>query len=118
MSSEEDEGHKWKHQYIFPITSGAQVEKPLQKENKEENCRVNGRYKEGGKHFNWGARDANPCIIQKHKLEEILNDIFPLVIIVTIAKFDVPRVLIDGGNFCDIMNSYIFEKILLKKEKS
>lgn len=40
---------------------------------------------------------------------------FPLVIIATIEKFDVSWILIDGRNYCDIMYSELFKKMVLDK---
>lgn len=41
----------------------------------------------------------------------IPNDIFPLVITTTVSHFDVSQILTDGGSFCDIMYSKLFEKV-------
>lgn len=42
---------------------------------------------------------------------------FSLVITAIIANFDVFRILIDGGNSCDIIYANLFEKIGLEKGK-
>lgn len=47
-------------------------------------------------------------------LEEIggvPNKIFPLVIVATVGKFGVSRILIDGESFYDIMYSKLFKKM-------
>lgn len=45
------------------------------------------------------------------------NEIFPLVIIAMNVQFDVYRVLIESGNWGDIMYSELFKKKCLKKRK-
>jgi hypothetical protein len=45
-----------------------------------------------------------------------LNEIFPLIVIATMAYHDVSRVLIDEGRPCDTMYQEFFQKLGLKKE--
>lgn len=49
------------------------------------------------------------------KAGDIPNEIFPLVIIATIEKFDASQTFIDGGSSYDIMHSELFEKLNLKR---
>ncbi|MCH98019.1 hypothetical protein A2U01_0019018, partial [Trifolium medium] len=44
------------------------------------------------------------------------NEIFPLIVIATMAHHDVSRILIDQGSSCDVMYQELFEKFGLKKE--
>lgn len=49
------------------------------------------------------------------KVRSIHNKISPLMIIATVGKFDVSRILIDGGSFYDIMYTNLFEKIRMNQ---
>jgi hypothetical protein len=44
------------------------------------------------------------------------NEIFPLIVIATMAHHDVSRVLIDQGSLCEVMYQELFQKLGLKKE--
>ena len=44
------------------------------------------------------------------------NKLFPLVVATTIGKFDVSRILIDGGSSCNILYSSLFEKMGLDRK--
>lgn len=48
------------------------------------------------------------------KLGGVPNDIFTMVVTTMIANFDVSKVLDDGCSSCDIVYSYLFEKMGLK----
>lgn len=51
------------------------------------------------------------------KVDEIPNEIFPLVITAIMENFNILRILINGGDSCDIIYAKLFEKLRLKKEK-
>ncbi|MCH90267.1 hypothetical protein A2U01_0011180, partial [Trifolium medium] len=44
------------------------------------------------------------------------NEIFPLIVIATMAHHDVSRILIDQGSSCDVMYQELLEKLGMKKE--
>lgn len=54
--------------------------------------------------------------LESEKVEGMPNKIFHLVIMATVANFDISRVL-DSGSSCNIMNSNLFERLGLKNEK-
>ncbi|MCH99833.1 hypothetical protein A2U01_0020848, partial [Trifolium medium] len=44
------------------------------------------------------------------------NEIFPLIVIATMAHHDVSRILIDQGSSCDVMYQKLFQKLGLRRE--
>ncbi|MCH87870.1 hypothetical protein A2U01_0008751, partial [Trifolium medium] len=44
------------------------------------------------------------------------NEIFPLIVIATMARHDVSKILIDQRSSCDIMYQELFKKLGLRKE--
>lgn len=50
------------------------------------------------------------------KVKGMLNYFFHLVITTTIIHFDISWILINGGSFCDIIYSKLFEEMGLNKE--
>lgn len=51
------------------------------------------------------------------KLDGIPNENFPQSITKTMSKFNLSRIIINGGSLCDIMYAELFEKLGLRKEK-
>lgn len=49
------------------------------------------------------------------KVESIVDELFPLVIITTIGQLNASRVLIDGGSSCEIIYLSLFEKMYLDR---
>lgn len=55
--------------------------------------------------------------VESKKVKDIPYDIFPLVIIATMANCYVFMVLIDGGSSYGIMFAKLIEKLKMKQEK-
>lgn len=112
------EGRKGKHKYIATIPRGTPRTSNSSKRTVKRKIveLMNVSKKEGNNSTKCQKRKIL-IFRDNEKTRGIPTEIFSLVITATIANFDASRVHIDGGISCDIMYSYIFEKMGLNKER-
>lgn len=118
VDNKEEDAHKGKHQYIAIITgSTLQVNASSKGTMERKITKLMGINKKGKSISIKSPKRPKLGFWDSEKVEGILNDMFPLMITITISHFDAFQILIDDGSSCDIIYSELFEKIGLKKGK-